>query len=166
MQQMHQGQLPAPSNSHDSANIHQLGGPSTYGRSPGSPPNGNSEGSYAGPTLRQSNGPSEHQGNVSNRATSLEDLLSGAAKEADRADTIATAKGEAKQDEPQEDKKAKKEKDKSTKLVYSDNDISPEEKMAQMPRYAFAPIGKEESMSGGANMAAITVTTGSKDQSL
>ena len=37
-------------------------------------------------------------------------------------------------------KKAKKDKDgKSMKLIYSDNETSPEEKMARMPRYAFAP---------------------------
>jgi len=27
------------------------------------------------------------------------------------------------------------------KLMYSDNDVSPEERMAKMPRYAFAPSG-------------------------
>lgn len=35
--------------------------------------------------------------------------------------------------------KKEKEKNKATKLVYSDNDVSPEEKMARMPRYAFTP---------------------------
>lgn len=42
------------------------------------------------------------------------------------------------------EKKAKKEKDKNTKMVYSDNEVSPEEKMAKMPRYAFVPGGKDE----------------------
>jgi hypothetical protein len=37
----------------------------------------------------------------------------------------------------QEKKPAKKEKDKNSRLVYSDNDISPEEKMAALSRYAF-----------------------------
>ena len=100
--------------------------------------------------------PTEPQSIASSNPTSLDDLLSGAAKEADKADI--------KQDEPQEEKKAKKEKEKSTRLVYSDNDTSPEEKMAKMPRYAFAPNGKEESLSGGAVVAAaITVTTGPAD---
>lgn len=44
--------------------------------------------------------------------------------------------------EPTE-KKSKK--DKPVKMIYSDNDMSPEEKMAQMPRYAFVPDGKTES---------------------
>ena len=70
---------------------------------------------------------------------SLDDLLSGAAKDADQAGTIASCKAGTKTDEPQDEKKGRKEKDKSTRLVYSDNEISPEEKMAQMPRYAFAP---------------------------
>jgi hypothetical protein len=43
-----------------------------------------------------------------------------------------------------EEKGPKKEKDKNktSKLVYSDNDVSPEEKMARMPRYAFTPEKK------------------------
>jgi hypothetical protein len=40
------------------------------------------------------------------------------------------------------EKKPKKEKDKNTKMVYSDNEFSPEEKMAKLPRYAFVPDGK------------------------
>lgn len=155
MQQMHQGQLPGQANSHDATINHQLGASAPHGRPPGSPPSGNSEGFVAGPTLRQTSGPSEHQVVISNSATSLEDLLSGAAKEADKADV--------KQDEPQEEKKAKKEKDKNTRLVYSDNSISPEEKMAQLPRYAFAPNGKEENLSKGSIVAATTVTAGSED---
>ena len=65
-----------------------------------------------------------------------------------------------KPDEAPEDKKVKKEKEKSTRLIYSDNHISPEEKMAQMPRYAFAPNGKEEGLSGGSVVAATSITTG------
>ena len=63
---------------------------------------------------------------------------------------------DVKTDEPQEERKGKKEKDKNTKLVYSDNDISPEEKMAQLPRYAFAPGGKEDSVVEDATTAAVT----------
>lgn len=36
------------------------------------------------------------------------------------------------------DKPSKKEKSKSTRMIYSDETVSPEEKMAQLPRYAFA----------------------------
>jgi hypothetical protein len=44
------------------------------------------------------------------------------------------------------EKKVKKEKDKNTKMVYSDNEVSPEEKMAKLPRYAFVPDGKDETV--------------------
>ena len=75
-------------------------------------------------------------------ASSLDDLLSGAAKDADRAAATAENKIETpKAQEPQEEKKGKKDRDKSMKLMYSDNEVSPEEKMAKMPRYAFAPSG-------------------------
>ena len=75
-------------------------------------------------------------------ASSLDDLVSGAAKDADRAAaTTETEKGASKAAEPQEGKKGKKDKDKNMKLMYSDNEVSPEEKMAKMPRYAFAPSG-------------------------
>lgn len=49
----------------------------------------------------------------------------------------------------------KSKKDKPTKMVYSDDDISPEEKMALMPRYAFIPDGKIDSPA-----VATTVSTG------
>ena len=79
---------------------------------------------------------------LSANATSLDDLLSGAAKDADEVAGVAETKSElAKIEEPAEGKKGKKEKDKNMKLIYSDNEVSPEEKMAQMPRYAFAPKG-------------------------
>lgn len=79
---------------------------------------------------------------LSANASSLDDLVSGAAKDADKAASGAANKPDVpKNVESTEDKKGKKEKDKNMKLVYSDNDISPEEKMAKMPRYAFAPSG-------------------------
>lgn len=155
MQQMHQGQIPGSSNPHDVPANHPPGVSAPSGRPPGSNQNESSEGSSVGHTSHHINKPSESHGVISNSATSLDDLLSGAAKEADKA--------EIKQDEPQEEKKAKKEKDKGTRLVYSDNNTSPEEKMAQMPRYAFVPSGKEESLPGGAVVAAITDTTGPED---
>lgn len=40
------------------------------------------------------------------------------------------------------EKKSKKE----MKMVYDDNEISPEEKMAMLPRYAFVPEGKTETL--------------------
>jgi hypothetical protein len=44
------------------------------------------------------------------------------------------------------EKKSKKDKDKDIRLVYSDNEVSPEEKMASLPRYAFNPA--EHSQNG------------------
>ncbi|KAI9781281.1 MAG: hypothetical protein M1839_006074 [Geoglossum umbratile] len=70
---------------------------------------------------------------LSANASSVDELISGAARAADNA-KAKTA------EQPGEKKiKKEKEKDKATKLVYSDNEVSPEEKMARLPRYAFAP---------------------------
>lgn len=111
---------------------------------------------------------SQGYGDYSANASSVDDLVSGAAREADDIDEIirmaeagikppkkgdatptpvsateatATPQPEVTKAEPTE-KKSKK--DKPTKMVYSDNEISPEEKMALMPRYAFIPEGKTE----------------------
>ena len=121
MQQMHQGQLLGPPNPTDhSHNVQQQqnlnGGLGVPGSLPAAPPSAN--------------------------ATSLDELVSGAAKDADRATNAGEAKPELPKAEiPAEEKKGKKEKDKNMKLIYSDNEVSPEEKMAQMSRYAFAPSG-------------------------
>ena len=75
---------------------------------------------------------------LSANASSLDELVAGAAKDAD------SKPAEQKPIEQQEEKikeKAKKEKDKNMRLIYADNEISPEEKMAQMPRYAFVHMG-------------------------
>ncbi|KAL4939867.1 hypothetical protein BDV06DRAFT_213966 [Aspergillus oleicola] len=68
-------------------------------------------------------------------ASSIDDLISGAAEQADQAATTATPKPT----EGAEEKPAKKDKSKQSRLVYSDNETSPEEKMARLPRYAFVP---------------------------
>lgn len=41
-------------------------------------------------------------------------------------------------EEPAPEKKSKKDKDKNVRMVY-DDELSPEERMALMPRYAFVP---------------------------
>lgn len=158
MQQMHQGQIPGSTNPHDAFAANQPGAPSQYGRPPGSPPSGITGGSVSAIDSRQLHSLAGGQESLSANATSLDDLLSGAAKAADKADTAAASKAEPRTDEAHEERKGKKEKEKSTKLIYSDNDVSPEEKMAQMPRYALVPDGND---SGGAAIASITVTTGS-----
>jgi hypothetical protein len=76
-------------------------------------------------------------------ATSLDDLISGASREAEAAHSAQPDPALVPQtaEVATEEKVPKKEKDrnKTSKLVYSDNDVSPEEKMARMPRYAFIP---------------------------
>ncbi|KAF2090157.1 hypothetical protein K490DRAFT_71809 [Saccharata proteae CBS 121410] len=59
---------------------------------------------------------------------------------------IASAGGlkPAESNEAAPEKKNKK--DKVIRLVYSDNEVSPEEKMAEMPRYAFNPKDKQETV--------------------
>ena len=103
MQQLHQGQILASSNPSDAQLV--------------------------APNLTEQ--PSQPT-NLSVHASSIDDLISGAANDANNVEP-ATA------DRKEDKKAAKKDKDKSTKLIYSDNDISPEEKMAQLPRYAFVP---------------------------
>jgi hypothetical protein len=74
-------------------------------------------------------------------SSSIDDLISGAAKEADQA---AAATAAPKPAETVEEKPSKKDKSKQSRLVYSDNETSPEEKMARLPRYAFAPDHRTE----------------------
>ncbi|KAI0843931.1 hypothetical protein F5Y00DRAFT_249912 [Daldinia vernicosa] len=82
-------------------------------------------------------------------ASTIDELVSGAAQEGDEIDQLirmaeARIKPPKKPEtpttaEPAEggEKKSKKDKDKNVKMIY-DDDLSPEERMAQMPRYAFA----------------------------
>ncbi|KAL4922750.1 hypothetical protein BDW62DRAFT_2565 [Aspergillus aurantiobrunneus] len=74
-------------------------------------------------------------------SSSIDDLISGAAKEADQA---AASNATPKPADGAEEKPAKKDKSKQSRLVYSDNEISPEEKMARLPRYAFVPDRRTE----------------------
>ncbi|KAI0126751.1 hypothetical protein BJ170DRAFT_596319 [Xylariales sp. AK1849] len=52
--------------------------------------------------------------------------------------TTPTAHEAAPAEEPVQEKKSKKDKDKNVKMIYED-ELSPEERMALMPRYAFVP---------------------------
>ena len=61
------------------------------------------------------------------------------------------------------EKKSKKDKDKDVRLVYSDNDVSPEEKMAKLPRYAFDPKEREETVLGEITPAVTGVVSGPED---
>ncbi|KAK2768394.1 hypothetical protein FQN54_000249 [Arachnomyces sp. PD_36] len=94
-------------------------------------------------------------------AASVNDLVSGAARAADSQNSPA-----AKPEGVSEEKPSKKEKEKAkaTRLVFSDNETSPEEKMAKLPRYAFVPDKKAETVLGDAATAAVAgIPTGSDD---
>ena len=86
-------------------------------------------------------------------AASIDDLISSASKQADanavaqavptpppaKVEAPAAASTPVPKEEAADEKTGKKDKEKSkaTRLVYSDNETSPEEKMAMLPRYAF-----------------------------
>lgn len=160
---MHQGQLPGPPNpasftNQQGAPQHLSNGFNNTQHAPNGPPHHDFGGQSAKASLN------DRQDQASANATSLDDLLSGAAKDADEAGRAAEAKANTKAESAQPEKKSKKDKEKATKLVYSDNETSPEEKMAQLPRYAFVPDGKGETVLGDATTAAVTgVATGSGD---
>ena len=129
MQQMHQGQISGL---------------------PNPPPSGNQsfqKHDLSQTVVQQQPQPSAAQPDFASQedpnATSLDDLISGASKEAEANQSVQPDTFTAPQavEVIAEEKAPKKEKDKNkpSKLVYSDNELSPEEKMARMPRYAFTP---------------------------
>lgn len=84
--------------------------------------------------------------------------MPGSTDNTEKVEASISSKAEAAAEDGPEEKKGKKEreKDKNTKLVYSDNEVSPEEKMAKLPRYAFSPDGKKSGVFGSAATAAVT----------
>jgi hypothetical protein len=129
-QQMHQGAIPAP-HSHS---------PQPYPQQEVPP-------SAVAPVANSAEMPT---------ASSIDDLISSAAKQADPTpsaqppaaaplatngtSTAAPAPVLTKEKPaPTEEKKEKSDKSKKTRLVYSDEHLSPEEKMALLPRFAFTP---------------------------
>ena len=84
------------------------------------------------------------------KATSTDDVMSAASKEADTAalapkgtpsapTPVHTAAPPATEGAGEKTSKKDKDKSKMSKMVYTDNEVSPEEKMARMPRYAYTP---------------------------
>jgi hypothetical protein len=131
MQQMHQGQIPGlPNPLSANQSFQKQDAPQ------------NSVQQQPQPAAAQPNSASQESAN----ATSLDDLISGASREAEATQAAQPDPARAPQtvEVAMEEKAPKKEKDKNktSKLIYSDNDISPEEKMARMPRYAFTPEKK------------------------
>lgn len=98
-------------------------------------------------------------GSVPAISVSVDDLIFNA-KEAKSAGTTTASGTDA-----VTEKKAKKdkEKDKNTKLVYSDNEVSPEEKMAKLSRYAYTPVHKPETVLGPPEAAVTGVVIGPDD---
>lgn len=160
-----------PGNSYPPQPTHQ-GPPPGSGQyqSQGGPPGWN--GGWAG--QEQSHGYSPHsQGHDPNyppNASSVDDLVSSASRPADDIDEIIrmaeagiptkkfdqqaapiptpapiSAQEPAAAATPEVSEKKSK-KDRGTKMVYSDNEVSPEEKMAKTPRYAFVPDGKDDTV--------------------
>ena len=133
-QQMHQGQIPAPQ-SHNAVLQYAPGQPQPN-QTPQLPPQI----------------PAPGQPTPAEAASSLDDLIANASKQADvNAAEAATftkvATSPAAAPEPLEEKASikkdkEKEKAKATRLVYSDNETSPEEKMAMLAKYAFTPAQK------------------------
>jgi hypothetical protein len=81
-------------------------------------------------------------------ATSLDDLVSGAARDADTAENKAEL--------PIGRRRLRKTKTKTNlQSLYSDNEMS-RKKMAKLPRYAFVPDRKPEVVLGEATTAAVT----------
>ena len=130
MQQMHQGQIPGLPNPPPVQSFQKQDVPQ------------NSIQQQPQPAAAQPESVSQESAN----ATSLDDLISGASREAEANQSAQPEPGPAPQTAevgPEEKApKKEKEKNKTSKLVYSDNEISPEEKMARMPRYAFTPEKK------------------------
>jgi hypothetical protein len=81
--------------------------------------------------------PTADQGD-SSTALAIDELIANATAPKD---TVSAAAEPAEAPALAKEKKSKKDKDKPSKLVYSDNEVSPEEKMARLSRYAFATGG-------------------------
>ncbi|PGH17929.1 hypothetical protein AJ79_00828 [Helicocarpus griseus UAMH5409] len=122
--------------------------------------------SYGMETTQSSRSPSRTLSTGEQPSTSIDDLISGAAKQADEIAGKSPATAAAKPEDGTAENPAKKEKEKSkpTRMVYSDNEISPEEKMAQLPRYAYVPERKEETVLRDATTAAVAGVNTASDQ--
>ncbi|KAK2749670.1 hypothetical protein FQN57_005892 [Myotisia sp. PD_48] len=98
-------------------------------------------------------------------AASADQLISEAAKRARDLPTRPTPPAVGTPEEGgNTSKPSKKEKAKSTRLVYSDNEFSPEEKLARLPRYAFVPEIKDETVLVDAIAAAVARPVGDADE--
>ncbi len=149
MQQMHQGQIPVPPNNNSSLSTHNAQQPQSSWIPSQNGNNGESSRIVA-KVVTSGVSAKDATNEASATATSINDGLSGAAKDAEKIESKAEVQSGEKKT------KKDKEKDKPVKLIYSDDVMSPEEKMAKMPRYAFVPDRKPETVLGDATTAAVT----------
>lgn len=150
MQQMHQGQLPGPPNqlpALQAAQSNQYGNPphdglvydaSQNGLPPQQAPQAqNGSGNVFSMNQFQVQQETQDKLPISTAAPISQATI--VAKDSKITEPAYEAPGEAKSGGTQGEKRPKKEKEKAIKLVYSDNETSPEEKMAKLSRYAFVP---------------------------
>lgn len=147
-QQMHQGQLPGGQNASPVQQSHAQQNIQAFNNNAQQPPPAASTVPIPEATQESANGQSlddlisEAKEAESSKPTKAADILDVPKVEPNAKNKPVFAKEEAKPEVKVEEKlDGKKDKDKSkvTKLVYDDNEISPEEKMAKMARYAYIP---------------------------
>lgn len=98
---------------------------------------------------------SAHQANHQSTAQSVDDLISNAAEKSSQVPTVpypgsatasapagATPAGEPEKSAPAEKAQSSKKAKRPFRLVYSDEEISPEEKRAMLPKYKWTPPKK------------------------
>lgn len=104
-----------------------------------------------------SNGMPQQQGApppFDSNANAVDDLISSVVKESE-----ARAANGSPAPEAVPEKKSKKS-EKNTRFIYGDNETSPEEKMAMLPRYAFSRPSGEDVVLGDVGGAVAGVVTG------
>lgn len=154
MQQMHQGQQ-APPNQHPRQGPPQ-GAWAAGGNGWNGPGNQNSAMSSAYPNsqgLVASNGSAVgNNGSAQREADDIDELIRMAEagikppKKGDPIPAQTASLPTSETPQPAEVAEKKSKKDRGVKMLYSDNEMSPEEKMAKMLRYAFIPDGKDNSV--------------------
>lgn len=98
--------------------------------------------------LSNSGGPAIEAKDKSTAPPSAVNAIAGNTDQVPNAPSTEPKTDEKKPKKDKDEKKSNKDKDRKTKMVYSDDEISPEEKMAKLPRYAFNPDDKKESVLG------------------
>lgn len=96
---------------------------------------------------------------ISGIGSSVDDLISSVTNQTQAGATNGTPPTT----EAPVERKPKKEKDKNSRLVFSDNETSPEEKMARLSRYAFTPNKKEETVLGNVTAEVTGIVAGPDD---